>query len=41
MQVSDSRWETIQQESITILEQIMRKNIRDYQVAEKQSAIPI
>lgn len=40
LQTSDARWEAIQQESITILEQIMRKNIRDYQVSENKSAVP-
>lgn len=40
LQLSDTRWESIQQESILILEQIMRKNIRDYQITENKSAVP-
>jgi len=40
VQLSDTRWELIQQESILILEQIMRKNIRDYQISENKSAVP-
>ncbi len=40
LQLSDTRWESVQQECVTILEQIMRKNIRDYQVSENKSAVP-
>ena len=40
LQLSDSKWDSIQQESLSILEQIMRKNIRDYQVADSRNSVP-
>lgn len=40
LQASDSRWEQIQQESKSILEQVMRNNIRDYQISDNQLNIP-
>ncbi|MHC1741022.1 MAG: HD family phosphohydrolase [Anaerolineaceae bacterium] len=39
-QLPDSEWKSIEQESLAILEQIMRKNIRDYQVQDNRSSIP-
>ena len=40
LQLSDSDWKAVEQESLSILEQIMRKNIRDYQVQDNRSSIP-
>lgn len=40
LNLSDARWQTIQQESLSVLEQVMRNTIRDDQVAEARSSIP-
>jgi len=40
LQLSDSDWENVEQESLVILEQIMRKNIRDYQVQDNRLSVP-
>lgn len=40
LQTSDSRWEQIQQESLSVFEQVMRNNIRDYQISDSRSNIP-
>jgi putative nucleotidyltransferase with HDIG domain len=40
LQTSDSRWEQIQQESLSVFEQVMRNNIRDYQINDSRSNIP-
>lgn len=40
LQITDSKWQAIQQEALTILEQIMRKNIRDYQITENRATVP-
>jgi putative nucleotidyltransferase with HDIG domain len=38
--LSDSHWQTIQQESVSVMEQVMRRTIRDDQVAEARRSIP-
>lgn len=38
--VPDARWQTIQQESLIVLEQVMRDTIREGQVKEAQRRIP-
>ena len=38
--VSDARWQTIQQESLIVLEQVMRDTIREGQVKDAQRRIP-
>jgi hypothetical protein len=40
IQLSDTEWKAVEQESLSILEQIMRKNIRDYQIQDNLSSIP-
>ena len=40
LSLSDTDWNSIKQESLSILEQIMRENIRDYQIEESQNSIP-
>ena len=40
LQTSESRWLQIQQESLGVLEQVMRNNIRDYQISDSKSNIP-
>jgi putative nucleotidyltransferase with HDIG domain len=40
LQLSDSDWKTVEQESLVILEQIMRKNIRDYQIQDNRLSVP-
>lgn len=40
LNLSDSRWQTIQQESLSVLEQVMRRTIRTDQVAESRRSIP-
>ena len=40
LQLSDADWKAVEQESLSILEQIMRKNIRDYQIQDNRSSIP-
>ena len=38
--LSDSRWQTIQQESLYVLEQVMRNTIREEQLTETHRSIP-
>jgi cyclic-di-AMP phosphodiesterase PgpH len=38
--VSDSRWQTIQQETLNVLEQVMRNTIREGQLYEAQQNVP-
>ncbi len=38
--LSDSRWQGIQQESLSVLEQVMRKTIRDDQLPDAQRSVP-
>ncbi len=38
--LTESRWEAVQQESLSVLEQSMRKTIRDYQVQDIRNSIP-
>ncbi|MEW6651520.1 MAG: HDIG domain-containing metalloprotein, partial [Chloroflexota bacterium] len=38
--LSDSRWQTIQQESLSVLEQVMRRTIREDQLEESRRGIP-
>jgi putative nucleotidyltransferase with HDIG domain len=38
--LSDERWQSVQQEALNVLEQTMRKTIRDYQVQDMRSSIP-
>lgn len=38
--LSETRWQVIQQESLSVLEQVMRNTIRDGYVAESQKSIP-
>jgi putative nucleotidyltransferase with HDIG domain len=40
LQTSDSRWDQIQQECLSVFEQVMRNNIRDYQINDSRSNIP-
>ncbi len=40
LNLSDSRWQTIQQESLSVLEQVMRSTIRDNQVQDAIRSIP-
>jgi putative nucleotidyltransferase with HDIG domain len=40
LQLSDADWQAVAQESLSILEQIMRKNIRDYQIQDNRSSVP-
>jgi len=40
LNLSDSRWQEVQQEALNVLEQTMRKTIRDYQVEEMRNSIP-
>ncbi|MHB0922850.1 MAG: HD family phosphohydrolase [Bellilinea sp.] len=40
LNLSDSRWQTIQQESLSVLEQVMRRTIRTDQVADARRSIP-
>ncbi len=40
LELSDSRWQTIQQESLAVLEQVMRRTIRDDQLAEARRSVP-
>ena len=39
LELSDTRWETIQQESLSVLEQVMRNTIRDTQVSEARRSV--
>jgi len=38
--LSEARWEAVQQEALNVLEQTMRKTIRDYQVEDMRNSIP-
>lgn len=38
--MNDTRWETVQQEALSVLEQVMRNTIRDSQVRDFQRGIP-
>ena len=38
--MNDARWQTVQQESLAVLEQVMRNTIREGQVRESQRSIP-
>ena len=40
LSLSDSRWQLIAQESIAVLEQVMRNTIRDEQINEYRSSLP-
>jgi putative nucleotidyltransferase with HDIG domain len=40
IQLTDTDWKAVEQESLSILEQIMRKNIRDYQIQDNRASIP-
>lgn len=40
LRLSDEQWQMVQDESRNILEQTMRKNIRDYQIQENINALP-
>jgi len=40
LNLSDSRWQTIQQESLSVLEQVMRRTIRSDGVADARRSIP-
>lgn len=40
LNLSDSRWQTIQQESLSVLEQVMRSTIRSDQVTDARRRIP-
>lgn len=38
--LSDARWEAVQQEALTVLEQVMRRTIREDQLLEAQRSVP-
>lgn len=38
--INDARWQSIQQEALAVLEQVMRNTIREGQVTESQHSIP-
>lgn len=40
LEISDSAWQTVQQESITVLEQVMRSTIREDRLEEARRTIP-
>jgi cyclic-di-AMP phosphodiesterase PgpH len=40
LSLSDDTWQSVKQESLSILEQIMRKNIRDSQITDNRNSIP-
>lgn len=40
LELSDSRWQTIQQESLAVLEQVMRRTIREDQLEDARRSIP-
>lgn len=40
LEFTDEQWKTVQEESRTVLEQTMRKNIRDYQIQENVNNLP-
>ncbi len=40
LNLTDSVWQTIQQESVSVMEQVMRRTIRDDQISEARRSIP-
>lgn len=40
LSINESRWQNIQQESLAVLEQVMRKTIRDDQLGDARRSIP-
>ncbi len=40
LSLTDTRWQAVQQEALNVLEQTMRKTIRDYQVQDMINSIP-
>lgn len=40
LNLPEDGWRTVQQESLSVLEQMMRKTIRDYQVQDNRNSIP-
>ncbi len=40
LELSDSRWQTIQQESLSVLEQVMRRTIREDQLQDSLKSVP-
>jgi|YNPMSStandDraft_2_1061718.scaffolds.fasta_scaffold01582_5 hypothetical protein len=40
LELSDSRWQTIQQEALSVLEQVMRRTIREDQLEDARRSIP-
>ncbi len=40
LNLSDPQWQTVSQESVTVLEQVLRNSIREYQVNDYQKSIP-
>ena len=40
LELNDSRWQAVQQESISVLERVMRNTIRDNQIEEAVSSVP-
>lgn len=40
LQLSEAEWEKVENESLSILEQIMRKSIRDYQIQDNRNSVP-
>lgn len=40
LSISDTEWNAVEQETLSILEQILRENIREYQVEENRESVP-
>jgi putative nucleotidyltransferase with HDIG domain len=40
LELSDARWQVVQQEAIAVLEQVMRSTIRDYQLEDARRSVP-
>lgn len=40
IELTDARWEIVQQESLNVIEQLMRRTIREDQISEVQRSIP-
>jgi putative nucleotidyltransferase with HDIG domain len=40
LQLSEAEWEKVENESLSILEQTMRKSIRDYQILDNRNSVP-
>ena len=40
LSINDTQWETIQKETLSVLEQVMRETIRDDQLRDAQSRVP-